>query len=128
MKMIITPNKFAILIEETVKTKKMSYMDAILWYCEKNGINYDYFLKSRSDKTEKARARRIPKGTRNMVLRRDNFQCQDCNEKSNELHVHHNYYIKDSMPWEIDDSALTSLCKKCHTIRHEKEDIKVYKK
>ena len=39
MKMIITPNKFAILIEETVKTKKMSYMDAILWYCEKNGID-----------------------------------------------------------------------------------------
>jgi len=39
MKMIITPNKFAILIEETVKTKKMSYMDAILWYCEKNGVD-----------------------------------------------------------------------------------------
>ena len=37
--MIITPNKFAILIEETVKTKKMSYMDAILWNCEKNGID-----------------------------------------------------------------------------------------
>ena len=37
--MIITPNKFAILIEETVQTKKMSYMDAILWYCEKNGID-----------------------------------------------------------------------------------------
>ncbi len=37
--MIITPNKFAILIEETVKTKKMSYMDAILWDCEKNGID-----------------------------------------------------------------------------------------
>ena len=39
MKMIITPNKFALLIEETVKNKKMSYMDAILWYCEKNGID-----------------------------------------------------------------------------------------
>ena len=37
--MIITPNKFAILIEETVKSKKMSYMVAILWYCEKNGID-----------------------------------------------------------------------------------------
>ena len=37
--MIITPNKFAILIEETVKNKKMSYMDAILWYGEKNGID-----------------------------------------------------------------------------------------
>ena len=37
--MIITPNKFAILIEELVKTKKMSYIDAILHYCEKNNID-----------------------------------------------------------------------------------------
>ena len=28
--MIITPNKFALLIEETVKTKRMSYMEAII--------------------------------------------------------------------------------------------------
>ena len=39
MKMIITPNKFAILIEELVKTKRMSYIDAILHYCERNGID-----------------------------------------------------------------------------------------
>ena len=39
MKMIITPNKFAILIEELVKTKRLSYIDAILWYCEKNGVD-----------------------------------------------------------------------------------------
>ena len=37
--MIITPNKFAILIEELVKNKKMSYIDAILHYCEKNVID-----------------------------------------------------------------------------------------
>ena len=37
--MIITPNKFALLIEETVKNKKMSYIDDILWYCEKNGVD-----------------------------------------------------------------------------------------
>ena len=37
--MIITPNKFALLIEETVKTKRMSYMDAIILYCENNGVD-----------------------------------------------------------------------------------------
>ena len=37
--MIITPNKFALLIEETVKTKRMSYMEAIILYCENNGID-----------------------------------------------------------------------------------------
>ena len=37
--MIITPNKFAILIEELVKTKRMTYIDAILHYCEKKLVN-----------------------------------------------------------------------------------------
>ena len=45
MKMIITPNKFAILIEELVKTKRLSYIDAILWYCEKNGVDPSYSKK-----------------------------------------------------------------------------------
>ena len=37
--MIITPNKFALLIEDMVKNKRMSYMDAIIAYCLENGID-----------------------------------------------------------------------------------------
>ena len=36
--MIITPNKFALLIENMVKNK-MSYMDAVIQYCSENGID-----------------------------------------------------------------------------------------
>ena len=36
---IITPNKFALLIENIVKDKKISYMDAILSYCDKSNID-----------------------------------------------------------------------------------------
>ena len=32
--MIITPSKFALLIEDYVKDKKMSYMEAVVLYCE----------------------------------------------------------------------------------------------
>ena len=39
--MIITPNKFALIIENTVKNKKMSYMDAIIEYCNNNGMFTD---------------------------------------------------------------------------------------
>ena len=35
----LTPNKFALIIENMVKEKKMSYIDAILDYCEKNEID-----------------------------------------------------------------------------------------
>ena len=37
--MIITPSKFALLIEDYVKDKKMSYMDAVVLYCEENNID-----------------------------------------------------------------------------------------
>ena len=37
--MIVTPNKFAILIEDIVKTKRISYIDAVVLYCEKHNID-----------------------------------------------------------------------------------------
>ena len=37
--MIITPSKFALLIEDYVKDKKMSYMEAVVLYCEENNID-----------------------------------------------------------------------------------------
>ena len=35
----LTPNKFAFIIENMVKEKKISYMDAILEYCKDNEID-----------------------------------------------------------------------------------------
>ena len=37
--MIVTPNKFALLIEDIVKTKRISYIDAVVLYCTENGID-----------------------------------------------------------------------------------------
>lgn len=59
---------------------------------------------------------------------RDKFKCVDCKELSEKLHIHHTYYLKDALPWEIDESGLVSLCKKCHRKRHDEEIIKVYQK
>ena len=35
----LTPNKFAFIIENIVKEKKISYIDAILEYCKKHEID-----------------------------------------------------------------------------------------
>ena len=35
----LTPNKFALIIENMVKEKKIGYMDAILEYCKKHEID-----------------------------------------------------------------------------------------
>lgn len=61
------------------------------------------------------------------ILVRDGFTCRDCGEISDSLHVHHIYYLKDKLPWEIDDLALLSLCKRCHVKRHENDNIYTYK-
>ena len=37
--MIVTPNTFALLIEDIVKTKRISYIDAVVLYCEKHNID-----------------------------------------------------------------------------------------
>ena len=36
-----TPKTFSLAIEEIVKDKDISHMDAVLWYCDKEGIEPD---------------------------------------------------------------------------------------
>ena len=36
---ILTPNKFALIVENMVKDKKISYIEAILEYCNDNEID-----------------------------------------------------------------------------------------
>ena len=36
---IITPNKFAIIVEDIVRKKRVSYIDAIVLYCTENHID-----------------------------------------------------------------------------------------
>jgi len=35
---VMTPKKFAMIIEEMVQKNKISYMDAVLEYCERSGM------------------------------------------------------------------------------------------
>ena len=41
----LTPIKFSMKIEETVLKEKMNYIDAIIFYCEKEGIEVDSISK-----------------------------------------------------------------------------------
>ena len=36
---IITPNKFAIIVEDIVRKKRISYIDAVVLYCTENQID-----------------------------------------------------------------------------------------
>jgi hypothetical protein len=55
---------------------------------------------------------------------------EDCElvdaEKPIILHVHHNYYIMDRLPWDYKTEALVTLCHDCHNQVHQEEQIPVY--
>ena len=42
---IMTSQKFALIIEGVVKDKNISYMDAIVWWFEKNGMEIEVAAK-----------------------------------------------------------------------------------
>lgn len=60
------------------------------------------------------------------ILLRDRFVCKDCGVKDLANHVHHTFYIKNELPWIIEENALVTLCQKCHTNRHMVDEIPIY--
>ena len=37
--MLLNSKKFGLIIEKIVKEKRITYMDAVVWYCEQNGLD-----------------------------------------------------------------------------------------
>jgi hypothetical protein len=42
---LMTSQKFSIIIEQTVKEKRLSYMDAIVWWCEEHEMEIEVAAK-----------------------------------------------------------------------------------
>ena len=40
--------------------------------------------------------------------------CSLCGDATNELHVHHAYYVSQREPWGYPDYVLSTVCKACH--------------
>jgi 5-methylcytosine-specific restriction endonuclease McrA len=60
------------------------------------------------------------------VMEREGFTCQDCEDKTATLNVHHTYYEKGNAPWEYPEDSLHCLCETCHK-RAEAERILLLK-
>lgn len=52
------------------------------------------------------------------IMQIHDFSCDICGDKSETLHVHHNYYVTGRNPWEYPDFALSVFCKTCHSDHH----------
>ena len=47
------------------------------------------------------------------------FRCENCDDETKTLHVHHKFYRKGAMPWEYTDQELEVLCEDCHESIHQ---------
>ena len=62
---------------------------------------------------------------RKAILKRDMFACTKC-YATEELQVHHTYYLEGKMPWEVPNDCLITLCRACHEKEHEGRDIQSF--
>jgi 5-methylcytosine-specific restriction endonuclease McrA len=53
------------------------------------------------------------------ILQRDDFTCQECQDTTSTLHVHHRYYVSGRKAWEYPHFALQTLCEQCHSFHQE---------
>lgn len=94
---------FSYFLPKELKRKK----ELDLKYCERKGITYDELIRRRNI----ARARKIPKSTREYVLKRDNYECQKCGT-SYDLQIDHIYPFSLGGGNEV--SNLQALCRQCN--------------
>ncbi len=49
------------------------------------------------------------------------WECQNCGNAEETLHVHHLRYLAKHKPWEYEDGDLAVLCAPCHASWHEQK-------
>ncbi len=52
------------------------------------------------------------------IFNRDDWTCQKCGSKKDELHAHHKKYINGFDPWDYPSESLITYCYKCHRWTH----------
>jgi hypothetical protein len=58
------------------------------------------------------------------IMQRDDFTCQSCYDRETTLNVHHKHYNKGAMAWEYEDHELVTLCKACHEVMHDNQNLR----
>jgi hypothetical protein len=58
------------------------------------------------------------------VFKRDNFICQECQQHTRTLEVHHIILFSESVSHRLDLNNGITLCKSCHRKKHKKGGIK----
>lgn len=92
----------------------------VVFYRQAHSPGYGYAMKTYQEKLKDPRWQEC----RERILERDGYECKKCGG-FNILQVHHKEYkTHTSDPWDYPDDVLITLCKKCHSSLHLKEEIR----
>ena len=50
------------------------------------------------------------------LLEATEWKCQSCESGTTNLQVHHQYYLRNTDPWDYEDDCYKVLCENCHEI------------
>ena len=60
------------------------------------------------------------------ILQRDDFTCQNCHDRTSQLHVHHKKYNFGNDIWDYNNELLITFCNECHNkVSELKKNIKL---
>lgn len=68
---------------------------------------------------KQATSREVQPQLRQLVLKRDNYTCQECGATDTELHCHHIWPLNESPITSADVDDCITYCKNCHGIKHK---------
>lgn len=91
------------------RTDKPARLAAVLCVAGGKGGFMNYWDQLKDPRWQKKRLER---------LSAEGWQCMNCCDKTETLHVHHKRYVNGRAPWEYEDVELDVLCDGCHKYAH----------
>ena len=108
-------------VKSRVNTLLYNEIDRSKFYCSQGCKDACPIFNKHSNIIDKKQAtsREVQPQLRQLVLKRDNYTCQECGAIDTELHCHHIWPLNESPITSADVDECITYCKDCHKLKHE---------
>jgi hypothetical protein len=119
------PSYSDLLSTEEWEEKRNGILKRDRFYCSICGLSKSFFLNEYNQYYNFSKKEILEFELEGKIITADKVVVD---KESRHLHVHHKYYVLQTLPWKYDDKALITLCNWCHWELHKNEIIPIYSK